>query len=104
MQMRATIKKVNSIVRHTIPSPDENISEILDIDEILIIGIKQIIIWPRGKEECPFGRGNWLIDIHFNNEEIYCIKLPLEMDEDKVLDFAKPLIEKLTLSPQDGIH
>ncbi len=55
----------------------------------LLIGLE---IYKRDKESCPFNRGNWVCDQYIGND-IFCIKLPIEMHEEDVKTYFKPLID-----------
>ena len=85
--------------RESIPKENETIEEILKINDVLPL-ITDVVIYLRIPEQCPYNRGNWVIDLGFKNGEIFAIKLPKEMTEEQVVKYAKPLIDKLNEEEQ----
>jgi hypothetical protein len=85
-------KEVDCYVSHSIPTDKENILTDFDFN---IPNIHSVGVYFREPEACPFARGNWLIDIHFIDDTISCIKLPKEMSEEQVMSYIKPLINIL---------
>ncbi len=60
--------------------------------------LKQICIglniYQRSPEDCPFGRGNWVIDLmDRHNMRGLSIKLPLKMTKAQVDAYCKPLLD-----------
>lgn len=83
---------VNAFYMRKVPEKDVNISHHLDIDKMLL-RTKAINYYKREKNECPLGRGNWVLDIIFLDNDLICIKYPLEMTESHFMDFIKPLLD-----------
>lgn len=77
------------------PGPHETFATDYNLHEFPIHMIQSVDIYLRDKLDCPFATGNWLCDIQFNDGTLYCIKLPLEMEEKEVYRFYQPLIEKI---------
>lgn len=92
--MRAELKfqEVNGVSREDIPNSDEDILTDFNFPLEAIAGID---IYFRRPEDCPNGRGNWVIDVHFIDKPLFYIKLPKEMTEEQVARFVKPLFDKL---------
>jgi len=86
------LKKVNTFTMRKVPQKDENISDDIEIDEILPL-INSINYYKREKEECPFGCGYWILDIMMLGNDIVCLKYPLEMTESHFMDYIKPLLD-----------
>lgn len=97
------IEKVNGTNRKNIPEDGADISEVVNI-EYLIEFLESINIWYRGKESCPFARGNWLIDLTNKFGETYCIKLPKEMTEQAVMKYAQPLLDRFKEKKSEHEH
>ncbi len=81
--------------RSTIPKEHETI---LDDFEFNLKKLKQICIglniYQRSPEDCPFGRGNWVIDLmDRHNMRGLSIKLPLKMTKAQVDAYCKPLLD-----------
>ena len=74
------------------PEDHETIADYMDIDEV-IKHAKDVIWYRREKRDCPFGRGNWIIDLPMKTGEMICAKYPLEMSHEQFLKFIKPLID-----------
>ncbi len=92
--MGITLKEAHCLNRDSIPEEGETISDDgIDVDS-LIKQTTYIEYYFRKPEECPFGRGNWIVDMHFKAGGILCFKYPKEMTEDRLLCFLKPLIDK----------
>lgn len=85
-------QKVDGYVRNTIPEPHENILTYFNFN---IPTISEIAIYLRDPKDCPFRRGNWVIDVCFNDSEVACFKLPKEMEEEQVMHYMKPLLDIL---------
>lgn len=83
-------KYVDCRVTDKIPADDVFIDEIVCMDKIQ--GLSHVDIYLRNKIDCPFGRGNWIIDIIFKDGQIFSVKLPSQMTEERVKDYCKPLL------------
>jgi hypothetical protein len=89
------IQEIDAFNRHDIPKQGETIvDDIVNLEKTIPL-VKCLDIYFRDKEACPFGRGNWIIDIIFSDSQALMFKLPKEMSEKQVMDYSKPLIEKL---------
>jgi hypothetical protein len=89
---------VDCLNRHEIPKKNETIKtdfpEMFTIPHVLE-SISEVNVYYMSKDECPFNRGNWIIDIVFGGHHIQCIKLPSSMPKDAVDEFIKPLVDAL---------
>jgi hypothetical protein len=92
--MEIGIKKVHGMNRNSLPKENETIADDFNLD-MLIKSSKEITIYYREPIDCPLGRGNWIIDFLFKNDELLCLKYPKEMSEEDFTLFLKPLIDKL---------
>lgn len=90
--MSVKIEKIGGTHRKSIPGIHETIYDDFDIP---IDHIKSVMVYFRDKNRCPFNRGNWIIDIEYIDGSIFCIKLPKEMAEVHVINWAKPLFDDL---------
>lgn len=87
-------KRIECLNRHNFPEKGETIADDFDLDSIVPL-VAEVIIYSREKDVCPFERGNWIIDVEFLNKNIFCLKLPLKMTADEVMEWTKPLRDKL---------
>ncbi len=101
--MTVGIVAVDSINRKDIPKENETIEDDLEVDHI-VPHIKEMVVYFRDKESCPFNRGNWMIDILTYNNQLHCIKLPKEMSEKEVMRYLEPLKTKLESYKLKGMH
>jgi hypothetical protein len=92
-----TAQEVHAVNRNSIP--DINITIFDDMDLPLDL-IKSVNYYLRPAEVCPFGRGNWILDILFLNGTIYCVKLPIEMTEEHFMFYINPVLEYI----KDKMH
>ncbi len=84
--------EVPGFTRSEIPEGNETIANDFNLDELLIIS-KEISYYYRAPEDCPFNRGNWILDIEFKNGQLMCFKYPKEMTEEQFVAFIKPLLD-----------
>jgi hypothetical protein len=84
------LRKVDGMTRGSVPDEGVTIFDDFDFD---IDSIDYFDIYLREPQDCPFGRGNWLIDIYSKDDRLLCIRLPMEMSESQVFAYAKPLID-----------
>ena len=47
--------------------------------------------------EHPVNRGNWILDLEFNNGHIICLKYPKDITEIRFKEFIKPLLDLATI-------
>jgi len=90
--------EIYSINRSSAPLPNETIKDDMDIEGLLKL-FKTYKVYSRSKEECPFHRGNWVIDFFTpDNSTIpgFCVKLPAYMTEEEVLKWLEPLKNRMT--------
>lgn len=90
--MDIKIEEVQGYNKISIPDEDETIGDFLNLEELAPV-IKEVMIYERPKEACPFARGNWVIDTRLKNGQLTSIKLPLKMKEEQVMRYVKPLID-----------
>jgi len=88
------IMKVNGMVRDSIPEPHETIEDDFYLDRIIPV-LRDYSVYRRSPEECPFGRGNLVLDMHLKNGEIYAIKFPLSMTRKQLTIYLKPLRKRI---------
>ncbi len=94
MDLEFSLIEVNTLNRKEIPKPDETIEDDLEIDK-LVSNIKEMNVYFRDKESCPYKRGNWVIDIILITNQLMCLKYPKEMKRAEFLRFIKPLTTAL---------
>ena len=70
----------------------EKISDDIDV-ELLFSIIQSYAYYFRKPEDCPFGRGNWMLDVHTNEGRTISFKYPKEMNEERFIEFIKPLTD-----------
>lgn len=87
--------EVDGQTRPTIPEAGETIEEIVVFDPDVLNSIKSIKIYQRDKDACPWALGNWIIDIFLFDGKVFCLRLPLEMTKEHVLEYCKPLYDAL---------
>jgi len=86
------VTEVEGMVRSSIPTENENIVDDLGIDtDKLKEWCNSIANYKRSKEECPLGRGNWIIDFMKDGVTMFCVKLPYEMTRAQIDKFCEPL-------------
>jgi hypothetical protein len=88
---------VDSRVRDKILKENETIADDIDI-ELTCKLFSKIEVYLRSKEECPIGRGNWVIDFFVNKDDLIpavCLKLPAEMTKEHIVKYMKPLMDKV---------
>jgi hypothetical protein len=87
--MQITGENVDCLNRNNVPDKHETIMEVIDkVDDVISIDI-----YLRESIDCPFGRGNWLIDVRFKDKSLVCIKLPKEMSQEAVNAYCQPLLK-----------
>lgn len=80
--------------RTYVPLKDETI--FTDFDKnILLPVIKFITIYYRDPRDCPYARGNWMIDMTLIDNNVFCYKLPKEMKEEDFMNYCQPLIDEM---------
>src|ERR1700678_2908926 len=92
--MKPTVEKVNCLNRNTVPPEGETIADDFEIEKMAPL-IHDMTIYLRKKEDCPFNRGNWMIDIRLINGALWSLKLPKEMKKAEVMNHVQPLIDSL---------
>lgn len=90
--MEIAIQKVDGIVIHDVPT--DKIDTWVNFDVLPFRHIQSIQVYSRSKEECPFNRGNWVVDIIFDDGRIMALKLPLKMSKKQVHIFCEPLMKR----------
>ncbi len=70
----------------------ETIDEVLKIEQIKAY-VEKIQIYFRDETQCPFGRGNWIIDLYFKNGQMTCLKFSPDITENRFKEFVKPLTD-----------
>jgi len=77
-----------------IPEENETIEDSIDVDKLIRI-IYSTSYYLRSPQECPFGRGNWILDIRTKDGQMYCFRYPKEMSEEQFLKYLQPLLSKI---------
>ncbi len=96
--MKQEMRHVDVSVRNSIPKEDETILTDAHIDMDLIV---RMDVYFRKPEDCPFNRGNWVIDIYSPYDQLFCLKLPKEMAKEQVLSYIKPITDELNKKKAD---
>lgn len=87
-----SISPVDCLNRSSIPDKSEDIfTDFPDLRSAVEL-ISRVSCYPRSARDCPFGRGNFMIDIYDMDGNIRCIKLPKEMEESHFFDYVRPLM------------
>lgn len=94
MALIAKLMEVKTNNRLSIPEPNETILTDMKINAEAIYDMK---VYFREPEDCPYNRGNWIIDIFFSETDLLCLKLPKEMSKEAVLAYIKPLTDELEM-------
>lgn len=87
--------RVEGLSMNEMPKPNDTIADDFDVPELKKV-VKKIVVWFRDKNACPFGRGNWIVDIHTNEERLLpalSLKLPKQMTREQVINWLSPLKE-----------
>ena len=90
-------RDVNTVNRNEVPSENETICDDMDVN-LASEFFTSVKVYFRDKDECPFNRGNWIIDFFTCGDTmipIFCMKLPKSMTEEQVKRWVKPLVDKL---------
>lgn len=91
--MKVTMKQVQCFNRHSIPEEGKTIDDDLNIEDV-IKNSKFMDYYFRKPKDCPFGRGNWILDLTLKDGTIISYKYPKEMTEERFLEFLKPLMDR----------
>jgi|FreactTroBogLake_1042271.scaffolds.fasta_scaffold10853_2 hypothetical protein len=100
-QDKIYINNVDCFVKKNIPKENETIEDEFNLKGLLKI-IQCINHYYRKPEDCPFGRGNWILDIYTKEGSIKCFKYPIKMTEEHFISYLKPLLDKLTKSTNEN--
>jgi formamidopyrimidine-DNA glycosylase len=92
--MEIAIAKVEGYNRKSMPKENETIEEDIDLDKLVPFAT-QVMVYRRDKKDCPKNRGNVVIDIVLRDNKMFYLKLPIEMTDEHVMKFIKPLMDKL---------
>lgn len=92
--MILTAKMVVGVNRCSIPDENETIEDDFDLKQLKPL-IENLVVYTRDKLDCPFGRGNWLINLYLKDNSIYAIKLPKEMSQEHIKKYIQPLLNFL---------
>ena len=94
-----TGRTVNCVVRHEGPKePGESLVESFGLQWNRIDNIR---VYKRMPFDCPLNRGNWLIDIYYDNGTVFCIKLPLNWSGEEVDEYMEGAAEKWKKAESD---
>lgn len=94
MTDKIKIKEVSGMVLNRLLTENDSIENDFDI-EMMAAVIKDINVYWRNKEECPFRRGNLVVDLILDNDQIFCIKLPYETSRPEIDRYLTPLLQLL---------
>jgi len=90
MNMESKFEKVDSLVYIRPISDEETIADQLRMSE-LEKDMRGFSYYLRAPEDCPYNRGNWIVDIEFNDGAAVFLKYPREMTKERFEKFIKPL-------------
>lgn len=93
--MTVQIQKVSCLVKNSIPDENTTIKDEIDLDS-LIPNVKSINYYERKAKDCPFARGNWILDLEFKKGGTLCFKFPLEMKKTAFVAYIQPVLDKFT--------
>jgi hypothetical protein len=92
--MKVSGESVRGFNHSEMPDENETIEDSLDLDKLIPI-IHSASYYFRTPKDCPFGRGNWILDIRAKDGQMYCFKYPKEMTESRFIEFLKPLLSRM---------
>ena len=101
--MKTILKEVKCLNRNDIPKKGETIADDFHLEK-LVPNVLEMNVYIRDEDECPFHRGNWMIDIDLIDGTTFAIKLPKEMAEEDVKNFIKPLVDLLEEHKKSFLH
>lgn len=89
---------VQTMNKKDIPLPNETIEDDINIDELSKV-ISSFNVYSRSKEECPWNRGNWIIDFFSSGNPfpMFSLKLPIIMTKEALAQWLLPLREKIKM-------
>ena len=93
MTIKFAAKEFHCYVSDKIPIDHETIADELNINYLVDMSFR-ISYYLRSQEDCPFGRGNWIIDFELKNGQLIAFKYPKDISVDDFNKFIKPLIDK----------
>ncbi|HEY2811795.1 MAG TPA: hypothetical protein VGJ00_10465 [Rhabdochlamydiaceae bacterium] len=96
--MQIVGEKVQGYNHSEMPEAGETIADSWDLD-ILLPMIRSASYYFRSPQDCPFARGNWLLDIRMKDGQLLCFKFPKEMTEKRFIEFLQPLLLKMNKGP-----
>lgn len=73
---------------------NETIENHVELD-LLIPYILSFNFYLRSPFDCPFARGNWVIDFYFYDGSLVSFKFPKDITEVRFKEFMQPLIDKI---------
>ena len=86
-----TVQAVEGYHRKTIPNENESVLDHFDFN---IETISSVVVYQRSPEDCPLARGNWVIDVKFDDGHLLALKLPKEMTPEQMRKYCQPLIDE----------
>lgn len=92
-------KQVGGITSHEIPDEDQTIDDAIHL-HLIKPHIDHIEYYQRNAEDCPWARGNWIIDIYLLDGNIFCIRLPLSLSIERIKRYLIPVQEYLNEQTQ----
>jgi hypothetical protein len=90
--MEVTLEEVDGQTLRYMPSEGETIADYLNLDE-LNKHMEAICVYQRSAEDCPWARGNWILDVRLKNDQLLCWRFPIEMSSKFAKKFFAPIVE-----------
>ena len=74
----------------------ETVLDLIDVDYLINeCGVTQFTSYRRHKRDCPFARGNCIIDfMDYDDDTVLCLKFPYQWTDDNMLDAMVGLHDK----------
>jgi hypothetical protein len=91
--MKVIYEIIDCLDRYCIPDNNENI--LTDFHSQLLKDCLYAEIYFRENDEHHLGESRWICDIKMKNGRLLSIKLPKEMERNKVDDYFQPLLSYL---------
>lgn len=88
--------EVNGFTMKVMPKNNETIEDHMYIDALLENG-SSFTYYYREPHDCPFGKGNWILDMIGKDGEITCFRFPKQMTEKRFLKFLHPLLSRIKM-------
>lgn len=101
--MKVIEQEVHGFTLNKIPEENETIADDINISELLK-HMEDVCIYLRPKEDCPFNRGNYIVDVTLDDGEVISLRYPIEMKEDHFKRYIAPLVDALDKLKRDKMN